>query len=350
MDLIDSLKNLSQKITKLKESVTTEEATKNAFIMPFIAALGYDVFNPNEVVPEYTADVGIKKGERIDYAILKDDCPIILIECKKVAVELLSEHSSQLYRYFATDSKIRIGVLTNGIDYQFYSDLDELHVMDKKPFFEFNLLNFPDSVANELKKFSKSSFDIDKILNTASDLKYMKDTKKVLQELWNDPKEEFVKFIAGQVYSGVRTKNFLSQFSEILKKALKEFIHDEINKRLNAVINIPADDTINEPIIVEEKPEIVTTEEELEIFYTTRAILSDIVEPTRVFIKDFKNFCNYCLDDSSQKTLVRAYFNNEKKFLGFFDENKKEQKVQINSMSDIFQHKDKLIETCKRYL
>ena len=99
MDLKDSLKSLSERIGKLKESILTEEATKNAFIMPFIQSLGYDVFNPTEFCPEYVADVGIKKGEKIDYAILENGNPIILIECK-ACTENLDKHSSQLFTVF----------------------------------------------------------------------------------------------------------------------------------------------------------------------------------------------------------------------------------------------------------
>ncbi|MCI5139368.1 MAG: hypothetical protein D3922_13380 [Candidatus Electrothrix sp. AR1] len=82
MDLIDKIKELAVRIPKQIEHIQTEEATKNAFIMPFISALGYDIFNPMEVIPEFTADIGTKKGEKVDYAIKKDDDIIILIECK----------------------------------------------------------------------------------------------------------------------------------------------------------------------------------------------------------------------------------------------------------------------------
>ena len=64
MDFKDSIKQLSERVFKLKENILTEEATKNAFIMPFINALGYDVFNPLEVVPEMTCDIAMKKGEK----------------------------------------------------------------------------------------------------------------------------------------------------------------------------------------------------------------------------------------------------------------------------------------------
>ena len=149
----------------------TEEATKNGFIMPFINALGYDVFNPLEVIPEYTCDIGTKKGEKIDYAILKEGAPIILIECKHWK-ENLNVHSGQLLRYFHV-SKAKFGILTNGIEYRFFTDLDETNKLDEKPFLNVSLTDLRDNDFEELKKFHKSYFDVERILNTASELKYM---------------------------------------------------------------------------------------------------------------------------------------------------------------------------------
>lgn len=171
MDIIDRIRELAARIPKQREIIQTEEATKNAFIMPFISLLGYDVFNPTEVTPEFNADIGVKKGEKVDYAILKEGKPTILFECKHHSVDLKKTHASQLYRYFSvTDA--RFGVLTNGVVYCFFTDLDAPNKMDERPFFEFNLLDFKDSSVDELKKFSKATFNISTILTTANELKY----------------------------------------------------------------------------------------------------------------------------------------------------------------------------------
>ena len=118
MDFKDYIKELSNRVAKLKDQIATEEATKNAFIMPFIQMLGYDVFNPLEVVPELDCDLIKKKGEKIDYAIMKEDDPIMLFECKHWKQDL-DLHSTQLQKYFVA-SKAKFGVLTNGIIYRFY--------------------------------------------------------------------------------------------------------------------------------------------------------------------------------------------------------------------------------------
>ena len=109
MELKIKLEQLHQRVNGIKENIQTEEATKNAFIMPFIQILGYDVFNPTEVIPEFVADIGTKKGEKVDYAIMQNNEPILIIECKHWK-ENADAHNSQLHRYFHT-SKARFGVL-----------------------------------------------------------------------------------------------------------------------------------------------------------------------------------------------------------------------------------------------
>src|SRR5215217_8875501 len=178
MDFKDSILHFASRVDKLCPQIKTEEATKNALIMPFIQLLGYDVFNPFEVSPEFIADIGIKKGEKVDYAILNNNKPILLIECKHYT-EDLNPHNSQLFRYFhTTDSKF--GLLTNGVCFKFYTDLVTPNKMDEKPFFEFNITEIKDNEIAELKKFHKSYFDVENITNTASELKYLNEMKALL--------------------------------------------------------------------------------------------------------------------------------------------------------------------------
>jgi hypothetical protein len=229
MDFIDKIRELSARIPKQIEYIQTEEATKNALVMPFIDALGYSIFDPTEVIPEFTADLGTKKGEKVDYAILMDGKPIMLFECKSCDSELDNGHASQLYRYFSV-TEARFGVLTNGITYQFYSDLDEQNKMDSKPFFEFNMLEIKEPLVEELKKFTKSFFDLENILTTASELKYTREIERIIAEQMNDPADEFVKFFASRVYHGRMTQPVREQFSQITKQALKQFINDIISE------------------------------------------------------------------------------------------------------------------------
>lgn len=123
MDFADRIRDLAARIPNQLAHLRTEEAAKNALVLPFISALGYNVFDPFEVTPELDADVGIKKGEKVDYAILKDGKPVMLFECKACNANLDECHASQLYRYFSV-TPARVGVLTNGVVYRFFSDLD----------------------------------------------------------------------------------------------------------------------------------------------------------------------------------------------------------------------------------
>ncbi len=170
MDFKDQIRQMGERVVKLKDQIFTEEATKNAFIMPFIQVLGYDVFNPIEVVPEFISDIGIKKGEKVDYAIFKDGHASILIECKHWK-QKLDIHDNQILRYFNV-SKAKFAILTNGIIYKFYTDLIEPNKMDEKPFLEFDITEIKDQQIEELKKFHKSYFDLANILSSASELKY----------------------------------------------------------------------------------------------------------------------------------------------------------------------------------
>ena len=354
MDLIDQMKELSSGISKRSERLETEEATKTARIMPFIKALGYDVFNPEEVVPEFTCDVGTKKGEKVDYAIMKDRKPIMLFECKSANTNLDEAHASQLYRYFSV-TEVKVGVLTNGIIYKFYSDLEEANKMDIKPFLELDMLNIKEPLVEELKRFRKESFKTDEIVSAASELKYTKEIKRILGEELDSPSETFVKFFTRQVYSGMIRKTAREKFTGIVHHAFKEFINDEISDRLEKALKHDGEnngDTPPEPEIdvVENDDGIVTTEEEIEGFHIVRAILCETIDPEMVVLKDWKRYCNVLFDGKATKPICRFYFNNPKQiYVSFFDENKKEEKVPIDKLSEIYNYADKLKATVGYY-
>src|SRR5437763_6168834 len=234
-DFIEVLQSLSSKIAKQKNLINTEEATKNAFVMPFISALEYDVFDPTEVIPEFIADVGIKKGEKVDYAIKQNGKIIMLFECKCCNSPLDDGHTSQLYRYFSV-TEARIAVLTDGIIYRFFTDIEEPNKMDPKPFMEFNMLDIQEPLVVELKRLTKQAFNLEAILTVAGELKYTREIKRILNEELNAPSEEFVKLIAGQVYSGKLTSAVRGQFAVITKQAFTQFINEHIPERLRSAM------------------------------------------------------------------------------------------------------------------
>lgn len=352
MDLIDRLKTLSLKISKQLNVLQTEEATKNALVMPFISALGYDVFDPTEVKPELIADVGTKKGEKVDYAVFKEGKLIIIFECKKYGTDLSEEHLSQLYRYFSV-TEARFAVLTDGIIYRFYTDLDEPNKIDSKPFFEFNLLDIKEPEVEELKRFTKTAFNLNENLTAAIELKYTREIKQYLKNELANPSEEFVKFFATQVYSRKLTQAIKQQFTELVKKAFSQFLYDYLSERLKSALQESTPDT--EPSEVKESEpkisKVVTTEEEMEGYSIIKSILGEILDAEKVMMRDTINYCGVCFDGNSRKTICRMYFNNsQKKYLGLFDDKKTEEKFPLSQLSDIHQYSDQIKATAKRYL
>lgn len=353
MDFKDQIKQLGERVAKLKDQIQTEEATKNAFIMPFIQALGYDVFNPTEVVPEFISDIGLKKGEKIDYAIFKDGSPTILIECKHWA-QNLNIHDGQLLRYFHV-SKAKFGLLTNGIVYRFYSDLVAANKMDEKPFLEFNINEIKDNQIEELKKFHKTVFDAESITNTASELKFMNELKQLIQQELINPTPDFVKHFARQVYPSVVTAKVLEQFTNLTKKSIQQHISDLITERLKTALTKEDEETKKQEAVQAleqaklDEVKVVTTEEELEGFMIVKTILRQKISATRITHRDAQSYFAILLDDNNRKTICRLYLNGSKKFFVTLDDQKKEVKNEINSLDDIFKHSETLLKIVDNY-
>jgi len=350
MEFQAQIKQLNERIKSLKESTQTEEATKSAFVLPFIQALGYDVFNPNEVVPEYTCDVGTKKGEKVDYAIQQNGDPIIIVECKHWN-DQLTLHDTQLQRYFHV-TNARFAILTNGIRYKFYSDLENQNKMDTKPFFEFDFENMKDSAINELLKFHKSTFDVDKILTNASFLKYVREIKEIFEKEFNEPSENFVKYFAKQVYDGKMTKKTLDEFTKITERAIRTSMNDMVNNRLKAALEKEMDQQDEEQSEAEDENEgkrIVTTVEEIEGYHIVRALLRKEINPERIVHRDQQSYFGILLDDNNRKPICRLHFNGNQKYIGLFDKGKNENKQAIDSLDEIYNYSEELKQAALMY-
>jgi len=333
---------LSKRVERLISQIKTEEATKTSLVLPFISVLGYDVFDPFEVNPEFIADIGIKKGEKVDYAILKDDKPIILVECKHCS-ENLDPHNSQLFRYFHT-TNAKFGLLTNGLEYRFYTDLVTTNKMDEKPFFEFNIAEIKDNEIAELRKFHKSFFDLESISTAASDLKYTNELKVLIQNEMDNPSEDFVRYFAKQVHQGPVVAKVIEQFTGLIKKVYSQVINDQINFRLTNALRKQQDEQ-KEVEVVEEKSLIETTQDEIDGFLIVRAILREVIEVSRVFMRDTQSYCGILLDDNNRKPICRFYFTEKRLRIGFFDESKKETRHDLNSLDDIYNFSKELKDT-----
>lgn len=353
MDFIDQLKQFAKRVEGLKDTIHTEEATKTSIIMPFFSLLGFDVFNPQEFLPEFTADVGIKKGEKVDYAILQDGQPVILIEAKSVN-ENLEQHDSQLFRYFGT-TKAKFAILTNGIIYRFYTDLEEPNKMDVDPFLEINILDLKESQVPELKKFQKANFDIDEILTVASELKYSNEIKKVFEREMQNPSDDFVKFFLSNMYTGMKTQAVIDKFRGIIKLSLSRYINEMMNDKIKNALNVNTELTTtqdkSEPENLPEKKtsKVETTEEELEAYFIVKNLLKDSADMDDITYKDTESYINILYKNNVRKWICRLILTPTVKYLIIPDENKKEIRHPIHQIYDIEQYKENLLEVLKRY-
>ena len=358
MSFAEKIAALAQRAPSLIDHLNTEEATKNALVMPFIAALGYDVFNPQEVIPEFTADVGIKKGEKVDYAIKHDGDIALLVECKTAGGDLNKANMSQLFRYF-TVTKARIAILTNGVQYQFYSDLEAPNRMDARPFLELDLLDIRDDNVAEVQRLSRETFDLDRMLDAAGELKYLRELKRVLGEQFAEPEPDLVKFLYKQVCPDSSfTSGAREQFTGLVKRAMHQFIRERVSSRLlhalaqeDAATGRRADDaTPEEPERIEPGDDgLETTEEEIEGFHIVKAIARQVVAPERVVHRDTKSYMGILLDDNNRKPICRLRFNWSQKYLGLFDAAKDETKHEIASLDDIYRFAEQIKATARRY-
>ncbi|MDQ1213163.1 type I restriction endonuclease [Pantoea anthophila] len=359
MDIFNNLNGLSAKIQQQAAIIQTEEATKSAFVMPFISQiLGYDVFDPTEVIPEFICDVGTKKGEKIDYAISKGGEIQILIECKKIGEALNVKHASQLFRYFHV-TNARISILTNGQLYKFFTDLDAPNKMDEKPFLELDLLDIDEHVVPELVKLTKTAFDVDSIVSAAGELKFISQIKKMISSQFSEPDEDFVKLFASRVYDGILTQKVREQFSVLTKKAATQWLNDQVNERLKSAISggtmVSTQSSADiSKSSTDDKSEadssnIVTTEMEIEGFHIVKSIIRKVIEPQRITFRDNQSYFGILIDDNNRKPVCRLHFNRSQLYIGLFDGEKKETRHPITLLNDIYNFTDLLRATAQQY-
>ncbi len=344
MDFKDKLKQLAERIENFKEKILTEEATKNAFIMPFIQLLGYDVFNPCEVVPEWNCDIVKDKGEKIDYAIMQNDKPIMVIECKHWK-QNLDNHSNQLQRYFVSAIDAKFGILTNGIVYRIYTDLENTNIMDSTPFFELDLLNLKDDAIEDLKKFSKEQFNVENIKATASETKYLSLFKERLKQQLTEPSWDFVRFLSKNFYEKKMTTPVYEKFKEYTKKSFNSYLNDIITDAVNNRDAKPEEQiTENKEDVQQNK--VVTTIEELEAFYLVKSIIREQVPFELIKYRDYQNYFTIYID-KGYRVVTRLYFYSNSKTIEIVNKDKSSVKHKIECIEDIYKFKEELLNASK---
>ena len=346
MSLEEHLHLLSERVRTHSSSMATEEAVKTAVVLPFLRMLGYDIFNPAEVVPEFTADAVGKKGEKVDYAVKIDNEIRMLIECKPITTNLDKVHLAQLFRYF-TVTTAKFAILTNGRTFNFHTDLEEPNKLDTRPFLTFDLSELQPHLFSELKKFEKSGFDVGGILATAERLKYTSALKGTISKLVDEPSDEFVRMISAGLYEGRFTSHVKEQFTGLVRSAFREVIRDSVKSRISSALA----DTEQVAEAMEsnvDEEEIVTTAEEAEGYMIVKAIVRGVIKPNRVVLRDAKSYCAVLVDNNNRKPLTRLHFNRSIKYVSLFDRDK-EERVQIDSLDHIYDYTDRLRATAERY-
>lgn len=350
----EAIKSLAERIAQTKHMIQTEEATKNAFIMPFLQLLGYDVFNPIEVVPEFTADVGSKEGEKVDYAIVLNGSPVMLIECKYCNNELNVANEGQLLRYFHT-TKAKFGILTNGVVYKFYTDLVEPNKMDMAPFLVVDLGGDLEKINySELGKFRKEIFDATNIRKTAEILKCSGAVRTVLSNEFAAPSEEFVRMIFKKITpSGVFNDKQRDKLTPLVKAALDTIINERVKGQLDAALKTTTDaqdavEAVHETALGADTG-IVTTQEEIDAFNMIKAIAVEHIDPDRVAMRDAKSYCAILFDNNNRKPIVRLFFNNLEKLSAVLFDGPQEERVPLRKVSDLFMFKERILATIDKY-
>lgn len=359
MDFEDRLYAHAKRVAELKDVTQREEAAKTALIMPFLRVLGYDAFDPRVVVPEYHAQFGKKKAEKVDYAIKRDDEIIMLIEAKAADDPLDAGCAKQLQLYFNALPSAKIAILTNGVVYKFFTDLENENIMDEKPFMVFDFMNMEELLIPELKKLCSDCFDLDVALASAQELKYLSQLKKFITKEFKAPSDEIVRYFAKQVCDKRMTPQALDSFREMVQVAFEHHVNDVINARLQGAMQSnsygmgePAGEAQQEDEAkqLSVKDRIVTTQEEWEGYYLVKSILRDTVDPDRIAIRDALSYCSVLLDDKNTKPICRLHLNSKTvRYLETIDAAKNGTKHPIENLNDIFNFAEELKQTAKNY-
>jgi len=294
----ESLQRLGVQVAARQEHITNEETAKQSLIIPFLAALGYDVFDPLEVRPEYDSDFGKKKGEKVDYAVMKNGSPIIFIEAKAPS-QKLENHDSQLARYFNATPGMKVGIITNGVIYKFFTDLNASNIMDDTPFLELNITELSDANIEALSKFRKEAFDAQSIVLFAEELIYTSNLNSKLEDIFKNPPDDFVRYLIKDFSDTRVTQNVIDRFRPIVKKSISQALLNLVSQGLaaqsqNTLIEESAEELVAatlETDIAKKKHVIETTENELVAFELVKAILTEAGKD--VSLLDYKDTTSY---------------------------------------------------------
>ncbi|MFN6526030.1 type I restriction endonuclease [Nostoc sp. ChiSLP03a] len=330
MGFTEDITKLSEQVRKRADQVVGEESTKMALIVPFLSVLGYDVYDPSEVMPEYVADFAIKKAgqfEKVDYALAINNNIVMLVEAKARG-QKAEAHDGQLSRYFNGLLTTKVAIVTNGVEYRFFTDLRDKNVMDKEPFFTFNVLEYDTKDIDNLKFFHRDNFEVTAITNHAEEMVYVKGMTQLLGNLLRSPSEEFVRFLVTELgtvapsyeIKGRITGKIIDKFKPIVKKSIQGSLVELMTRSLTPVIDQPVEPPIDVDIEVgdiqpdPQESKVVTTAEEIEAFEKIKAITQTSTSYNyQLQYKDTVSYFGINLVGKSTWWFLRLYLSSQKK-------------------------------------
>jgi len=266
-DLQTQLSLIAERTRQIKAACTNEESTKLYLVLPVLRALEYDYSDPYEVQAEYAADFRDDPGNKVDYVILRDGEPIVAIECKKVGANL-EGNRGQLRSYFTALRSVKLGLLTDGIRFEFFVDCDNPNVMDEEPFLTLDMdvvLQGPLQldVLDALTALSKSRFDPDDITAMAEMRLVAKRLRSALVDEVREPSEEFCRMMLQRIgIKNLRKSSIETRYSALIRAAYEEAIVRPVVDQLRAVTN-------RSTLVAHEEAadrQIVTTDRELAVY------------------------------------------------------------------------------------
>ena len=307
MGFAEDIAKLSEQIRPRSENVLGEEATKQSLILPFLSALGYDIWEPREVKPEFVSDAAKRRAgqfEKVDYAIAIDGSIVMLVEAKS-RNQKPEAHDGQLGRYFTWTLSAKVGIVTNGVEYRFFTDLREKNIMDREPFFSFNVLDYDSKDIENLKLFQRDNFDATAISDHAEEMVYVKGMTKLVGDILRTPSEEFIRFLVGEVVkvsstcapegqvTGKSVEKFrvtvkiIDKFRPIIKKSIQNSLVELMTRSISQEMehstegletaaesnkSAKIEELQDESVGSEESDKVITTDEELDAFERIKAI------------------------------------------------------------------------------
>ena len=343
MDIVDAVNSVAKRVLEQVPYIQSEEATKLAMINPFIRdVLDYDTTDLTQVQPEYTADVGIKQGEKVDYALIHEGEPLILIEAKVTGTPLDKTEPSQLFRYFATLATARFGIYTDGVKYLFFTDIDNPNVMDHQPFLVLDLSDVKPEAVEQVARFVRSEFDPDAIRDSADALKYVEALQNVIDREFHNPSDEFVRFLMTDVYEGPKTQRAVETFRGYTEQALKSFVEVNLRARLTAAFG---GDVGKPKSKVEEEGDAGVTDDELRAFLVIKALLHDVIDVGRLHLVDRDDHCSVLVDGSSRKPICHLRMRKRPfaiDLMSIVDGKRQRRRARLQSIDDIYVHEPTL--------